>query len=115
MKEKIHPTYYTKVTIQCSCGATFITGSVNEKLQTEICAFCHPIYTGKKKTLDSTGRVDRFKKMTQKAQEKKVLAEQTKEAKKKREASRAAKAQEGERKVSKKKILSSKEPTHKEK
>ncbi len=115
MKAKIHPTYYTKATIQCSCGATFVTGSVNEKLQTEICAFCHPIYTGKKKSLDSTGRVDRFKKMTQKAQEKKVLTEQTKEAKKKREADRTAKAQEGEKKISKKKILPSKQSSRTEK
>lgn len=115
MKAKIHPTYYTKATIHCSCGADFVTGSVNETLQTEICAFCHPIYTGKKKTLDSTGRVDRFKKMTQKAQEKKVLTEQTKEAKKKREESRVAKAQEGERKISKKKTISSKETSQQEK
>ena len=33
---------------------------------------CHPLYTGKKKVIDTTGRVDRFKKLTEKSQAKQV-------------------------------------------
>lgn len=34
----------------------------------DVCANCHPFYTGKKKRIDSTGRVDRFEKLSQKAE-----------------------------------------------
>jgi large subunit ribosomal protein L31 len=72
MKQGIHPTYYTKATITCACGAVLETGSTVESMHTEICAMCHPLYTGKKKVIDTTGRVDRFKKLTEKSQAKQV-------------------------------------------
>ena len=71
MKKSIHPTY-TKSTITCSCGATLTTGSTQEEMNVEICSACHPFYTGKKKMIDTTGRVDRFKKLAEKAAAKKV-------------------------------------------
>jgi ribosomal protein L31 len=43
-------------------------------MNVEICSACHPFYTGKSKVLDTTGRVDRFKKMTEKAASKKTTA-----------------------------------------
>ncbi|MEL6199991.1 MAG: 50S ribosomal protein L31 [Pseudomonadota bacterium] len=61
MKADIHPEY-TEITVTCSCGASFKTRStLGEDLQVEVCASCHPFYTGKQKILDSGGRVDRFK------------------------------------------------------
>lgn len=72
MKQGIHPTYYAKVTITCACGAVLETGSTVETMHTEICALCHPLYTGKKKVIDTTGRVDRFKKLSEKSQAKQV-------------------------------------------
>lgn len=72
MKSGIHPTYYAEATITCACGAVLTTGSTVESMHTEICALCHPLYTGKKKVIDTTGRVDRFKKMTEKSQAKQV-------------------------------------------
>lgn len=59
MKTGIHPAIHqTKVT--CVCGASYtINGTLNE-LSTEICMSCHPHYTGKKKLVDSEGRVDKF-------------------------------------------------------
>ncbi|MEO0616115.1 MAG: 50S ribosomal protein L31 [Pseudomonadota bacterium] len=61
MKAEIHPEY-TEITVTCSCGASFKTRStLGEDLQVEVCASCHPFYTGKQKILDSGGRVDRFK------------------------------------------------------
>jgi large subunit ribosomal protein L31 len=74
MKKTIHPTYHTKATITCSCGAVLTTGSTQAEMNTEICSACHPFYTGKKKMIDTTGRVDRFKKLSEKAAVKKEAA-----------------------------------------
>lgn len=71
MKKNIHPKYYKKAKITCSCGAVLETGSTQKEIGIEICSQCHPFYTGKKKTLDTTGRVDRFKKLAKKSIEKK--------------------------------------------
>ncbi len=62
MKAYIHPTFFNTVTAKCACGATFVVGSTKEAIEVEICSACHPFYTGQDKVLDSTGRVDRFKK-----------------------------------------------------
>ena len=62
MKADIHPTYFEIVTATCACGATFTVGSTSEKIDVEICSSCHPFYTGLEKVLDTTGRVDKFKK-----------------------------------------------------
>lgn len=64
MKTDIHPTYFDKATATCACGATYTVGSTKEKIEVEICQACHPFYTGLEKVLDTTGRVDKFKKRT---------------------------------------------------
>lgn len=61
MKEGIHPNYQ-HTTIKCACGAVYETGSTKQNISVEICAKCHPFYTGKQKLVDTGGRVDRFKK-----------------------------------------------------
>jgi len=71
MKKGIHPKYYSDAKIICACGNIIETGSTVKEMKVEICSACHPFYTGKKKILDTTGRVDRFKKMTEKSLEKK--------------------------------------------
>jgi len=91
MKSGIHPTYFKEATITCSCGAVLETGSTIETMHTEICSQCHPFYTGKKKFIDTTGRVDRFKKLAEKSEAKqvarlKVTDTKTKAATKKAEA-----------------------------
>lgn len=78
MKPEIHPSY-KNVTVNCSCGATFVTRSTLDKdsLSLEVCASCHPFYTGTQKIVDAAGRVDRFrqkygmKKAEEKTEEKK--------------------------------------------
>ncbi len=62
MKTDIHPTYHEKVTVTCSCGNSFETGSTVKELSVEVCSACHPFYTGKQKLVDVAGRVDKFKK-----------------------------------------------------
>ena len=72
MKKKIHPQYHNDAKIVCSCGAILATGSTIKEMNVEICSACHPFYTGKKKTMDTAGRVDRFKKLAEKAAAKKT-------------------------------------------
>lgn len=61
-KEKIHPNYET-IHVKCACGNTFETRSTNKgDIIVEICANCHPFFTGKQKLLDTAGRVERFTK-----------------------------------------------------
>jgi large subunit ribosomal protein L31 len=91
MQKDIHPQYYSDAKIICSCGAVLITGSTQKEMHVEICSACHPFYTGKKKVVDSTGRVDRFKKLAEKSATKKATSavkkksakKETKKAKKK--------------------------------
>ena len=61
MKEGIHPDY-KQTKIICACGAEYETGSTKEDVHVEICAKCHPFFSGKQKLVDSGGRVDKFKK-----------------------------------------------------
>ncbi len=61
MKTGIHPDY-KEATIRCACGTEYKTRSSKGDLQVEICAACHPFYTGQQKIVDAAGRVDRFKK-----------------------------------------------------
>lgn len=70
MKKEIHPKYYPKANVRCSCGHTFTIGSTREHMEIEICSNCHPFYTGQEKIVDTMGRVERFKKRLEKKQEK---------------------------------------------
>lgn len=65
MKKDIHPTYYTDAKVTCACGHSSTIGSTIKELHVEICSNCHPFYTGKEKLVDTAGRVDRFKKITE--------------------------------------------------
>jgi large subunit ribosomal protein L31 len=61
MKSGIHPNY-TEIQVTCSCGNTFATRStVGKPLHVEVCAACHPFYTGKQKVMDTAGRVEKFR------------------------------------------------------
>jgi large subunit ribosomal protein L31 len=62
MKAEAHPEY-AQISVVCSCGNSFKTGStLGQDLSIEVCASCHPFYTGKQKMLDTAGRVDKFRK-----------------------------------------------------
>jgi large subunit ribosomal protein L31 len=60
MKDKIHPKYFEDAEVICSCGNTFTTGSTRKQLKVELCSKCHPFFTGERRMLDTTGRVERF-------------------------------------------------------
>lgn len=63
MKEKIHPNYH-EVEVTCACGNTFKTGSAvsGDGIKVDICNKCHPFFSGKQKLVDTSGRVEKFKK-----------------------------------------------------
>jgi large subunit ribosomal protein L31 len=61
VKPDIHPEY-VDTTVTCTCGNTFTTRSTSKNgvIHADVCAACHPFYTGKQKILDTGGRVARF-------------------------------------------------------
>ncbi len=62
MKADIHPKY-GEMTATCSCGSDIKTASTLAKdIHVDVCSDCHPFYTGKQKTADTGGRIDRFNK-----------------------------------------------------
>jgi large subunit ribosomal protein L31 len=60
MKTDIHPEYAT-ATVHCACGNKFETRSTIADISTDVCAECHPFYTGKQRLVDTAGRVERFR------------------------------------------------------
>ena len=77
MKKDIHPDSYRKVIFEdTTAGKRFLIGSTIETKKTdkwedgkeypvyqvEISSASHPFYTGTAKTIDTAGRVDKFKK-----------------------------------------------------
>ena len=61
MKQGLHPENKETV-IKFACGAEYVTKSTKDNVKVDICAKCHPFFTGKQKFVDSGGRVDKFKK-----------------------------------------------------
>ena len=60
MKTDIHPNYQ-EITTTCSCGNVLpVMSTMKDNLSLDVCAKCHPFYTGKQKMLDSGGRVKKF-------------------------------------------------------
>ena len=77
MKAEIHPEYVL-ATVRCACGNEFQTRSTKPELHVEVCAKCHPFFTGKQHMLDIQGRVDRFNKRFAKSDAASATAEAAK-------------------------------------
>lgn len=61
MKAGIHPEY-KEIKVNCTCGNAFVTRStMGQDLHVEVCAACHPFFTGKQKIVDTEGRVEKFR------------------------------------------------------
>mgnify|MGYP001182236951 CR=1 FL=1 len=94
MKKDIHPEYFTKAVIKCACGSKYEVGSTRENIQIELCANCHPFYTGKQKIIDTARRVEKFeKRLTKKAEE--ITGKKAKRTK--RDEQKKAKREEAEK------------------
>ena len=59
MKTGIHPDMHT-TTMSCVCGSTYETISTKKDVRVEICARCHPFFTGNRRIVDTEGRVEKF-------------------------------------------------------
>lgn len=59
MKQGVHPEYI-ETTVSCACGNVIETRATQPDIKVEICASCHPFFTGKAKLIDTEGRVERF-------------------------------------------------------
>lgn len=62
MKANIHPKYFEKAVVICSCGNTFTIGSTVESIHVELCYKCHPFYTGEQRFVDSASKIQKFQK-----------------------------------------------------
>ncbi len=96
MKAGIHPVY-KMIKFKCVCGSIIETRSAIESTPAsdgyhhlEICASCHPFFTGKQKLMDKAGRVERFRRRYEKPEE---TAERAKKAAEAEAAENAAKAE----------------------
>ena len=72
MKKDIHPKYYSNAKTTCACGAVYVVGSTVEEVQIEVCAACHPFYTGKQKLVDTARRVEKYQERKSKGDEMKA-------------------------------------------
>ncbi len=60
MKAEIHPEFQETEFI-CACGVSYKTYStIGGKNRVDICAACHPFFTGKEKLVDTAGRIEKF-------------------------------------------------------
>lgn len=69
MKKDIHPKILQTKVHCAGCDKSWITESVVDSINIDVCSNCHPFYTGKDRLLDSTGRVDRFKQRASKSEQ----------------------------------------------
>ena len=72
MKSTGHPTWYPDASVTCVCGNTFTTGSTIPQIRVELCAKCHPFFTGQQKFVDTQGQVEKYQKAQKLAEVKKV-------------------------------------------
>jgi len=68
VKKEIHPEV-KEITITCACGEVYHTRSTKDDQRVEICAACHPFYTGKQRTATKGGRIERFQRKYGKKEE----------------------------------------------
>lgn len=61
MKAGIHPEYVDS-TVHCSsCGKEWHTRSTRAEMRLDVCASCHPFFTGEQRIVDTAGRIERFR------------------------------------------------------
>ena len=61
MKQDLHPEC-AAVGAKCNCGNVLTINPVlKERISIGVCSRCHPFYTGKQKTIDAGGSVERLR------------------------------------------------------
>ena len=62
MNKELHPEYHQAKVTCMSCGNEFTVGSTEEEIKVEVCNNCHPFYSGKQRTAERGGKIERFNK-----------------------------------------------------
>jgi large subunit ribosomal protein L31 len=60
MQKTIQPHVHATTAVCASCGTTFELRSTAGDLTVDVCARCHPAYTGVERTTAAGSRVERF-------------------------------------------------------
>ena len=60
MKTGIHPEVMQERMICSSCASDVSALGTVDQVRLDLCSNCHPFYTGKKRIVDTAGRIDRF-------------------------------------------------------
>jgi large subunit ribosomal protein L31 len=60
MQKSIQPHLHATSVTCASCGATYELRSTAGELHADVCARCHPAYTGVERTAATGSRVERF-------------------------------------------------------
>lgn len=68
MKKNIHPELHD-VVAHCACGHEYKTRSTANEIKVTLCSACHPFFTGATKFVDTAGRIEKFQKRYEKAQQ----------------------------------------------
>jgi large subunit ribosomal protein L31 len=85
VKKGIHPKYYPEAKVVCGCGNTWVTGSTQPEIRTDVCSACHPFFTGQTQRLvDRAGQVERFNRRVEQAQDLAKEAAQRRQSKERR-------------------------------
>lgn len=85
MKATGHPQFFETAQVICVCGNKFTTGSTQEVIHVELCANCHPFYTGEQRFVDTASRIQKFEQKKTKAEEYKKTVVKKQEEKVKRD------------------------------
>lgn len=85
MKTDIHPKWYPEARVVCACGHTFTVGATVPEIRTELCANCHPFFTGEQRIVDTAGQVERFMRRLEVGVQQRDSASQLAEARKQAE------------------------------
>lgn len=62
MRKNTHPEYQDTVIICNTCKTEYKLGATVGDIKVELCANCHPFYTGKQMLVDTDNLVDKFNK-----------------------------------------------------
>jgi large subunit ribosomal protein L31 len=60
MQKTIHPEVHAMTVVCAACGTTYVLRSAAGDLSVDVCANCHPAYTGVERTATAGSRVERF-------------------------------------------------------
>ncbi|SRR5260221_1567423 len=87
MKKGTHPQYQQTVIVCNTCKKEYSLGSTVTDIKVELCANCHPFYTGKQTLVDTDNLVEKFNKKRAATEGKIVISKKIRRQEKKKEAS----------------------------